>query len=222
MSVFSFNDFDDLEGDYYAGENSTGGVSDEVFPTSPPTPPVSSVKGEQHGERKRKGKTASGAKTSDFEPDIGAIFKAAKGMHVEEILQTFMQAMNTGNEDGYEGDDVEEEFHRVAVMLRNLGLVLKMSFLLLMSFLKWLIVKTEKWIPTLHLVFKEVHRRKTAEIKDGLWDGMFNTPDQWLESHLPTWVYESSDYFFLCLYWCMTHNRLTLPILTFLIGYYLG
>jgi len=201
----SFSDiFKAMEDELPIEEYDDGAAVDEIFPTTTRnTPPEPQPR--EEGLRQRKPVT-------DPEPDFGSIFSAAKDMKIDEMMSSLLRAMQP------EKPTPRSKTPEPRLALHHLGLVIKRLFLFFMRLLGWVISKGETWIP-MHSVMMEFHRRSVSEIKDGLWDETFNGPDEYLEEKLPSFGFDVVDSFFHCLYWCIQHNRLTIPLFTFLMGY---
>lgn len=189
---------------------------EERFPTSidPPPPPTTKKPDTDTSRSPAAGKRSTNPKSEESDTlDLEAMFKAAKGLNVEEMMNSLLKVLEPS------GSSVREEI-RPEIELRNLGLVVKMGFIVIMRFLGWFISKTESWLP-MHVLFENVHRRSFKEILENYWDDIFDTPDTWLSDRLPEYLYQVIDSFFYFVFWVMKRNRLTIPLVAFVMGYVL-
>jgi hypothetical protein len=139
---------------------------------------------------------------------------------IEEMMGKFMKMMGM---DSFSKVMAQEEtpVKEDEVQLENMGLVLKMLFVLFLRFLGWFIRRSERWLP-MHFLFSEFHQKTTREVKAGWWDDLFDGPDQWVFERVPSYAYDVMNAFFFYVLWVMRHNRVTIPIFTFLLGLFMS
>lgn len=117
--------------------------------------------------------------------------------------------------------DEEIEEPPKEIKLRPLGIFLQMLLLSLIGTLTWFVNKLKSRARVLQVV-NPVMKSIKSDIRYGIWNDVLSYPDESIEKWFPDPVVRSIDFLFIALNYIIEHNRVFLPILTFILGYLLS
>jgi len=123
-----------------------------------------------------------------------------------------------GNEKGGSvvGEEVEDDSIS-KIELKALGCLLKIFASTILNIFGWLMDQLRDRVP-LGLAFDSVQKIIADDIERGMWNDMFNTPDEFLEYQFHPVIYNIIDQTFGFLYFMIDNNRIFIPVITFLLG----
>ena len=202
---------DEDSNNYFRDDVDNG--EEEVFPTSSTGsvgPKVEDVKVEPV-------KIGNPVKTKKELPPLPPGIENMMG----SLLKMFGGDIGINNNDKQETINEEEDDSISKIELKALGCLLKMFALTILGLLGWLMDQLRDRVPLSH-AFDSIQKVIADDINRGMWNDMFNTPDEFLEYQFPSVVYNFIDQAFGFLYFIVENNRIFIPVVAFLVGYWMA
>lgn len=133
---------------------------------------------------------------------------------LDKMFESVMK-MFPMEEDSKELDLEKEEIK--AIPLRPLGYILRSLALVFFSFLGWLLDCLKDRMP-LNNIASSFHKTLMVDIEEGLWNDIFDTPEEFLEDTLHPKLFWLLETLFEIVHFLIENNRVFVPILTFFLG----